>query len=221
MKDFVIAIDGKSASGKGTLAKKLAKYFKCKFLPTGNLYRLVALKLLEQNIDIVNFVKNKKEITTIVKSLDFSLLYSDKLNNTRIAEIASQIAREELIRKELNKIQFAWIKNNKVAILEGRDIGTVICPQAEVKLYLTASAEARAKRRMLQYQDEGKTDQTYQQILANLIARDLQDERRKNSPLRMAEDAVLIDSSNITSEVVYAQAMKIIKEKIALLKQSH
>lgn len=212
MKKFVIAIDGESASGKGTLAGKLAKHLHCDYLPTGNLYRLVAAKLIES---VLEPETEREKVQELIDNLDLSLIYSKKLNREDIAKMASQIAKLSWIREELNKIQYKWIKEHKISILEGRDIGTVICPNAEVKLYLTASNEARARRRLMQYRcTDKKQNITYEEILYDLEVRDQQDSTRINAPLKKAEDAVLIDSSHLTINEVFEQAIAIISKRI-------
>jgi len=212
MKNFVIAIDGQSASGKGTLATRISQHFRCKYLPTGNLYRLVAYKVYQNNLNPKS-LEDPKILDELLVNFDLFLLYSDKLNNENIALIASKISQNQELRKRLNQIQFDWVKNNKVAILEGRDIGTVICPKADVKFYLKAHPEERAKRRMIQYQRQGSMGYTQNEILADIRERDYQDSHRENSPLKPADDSHVIDTTKLSSDQVYEEAMRIILKK--------
>ena len=214
-----IAIDGPSAAGKSTVAKELAKRLGYTHLDTGSMYRAVAYITKEANIKIddeekiVNLINmsnieisndnhitvNGKDITEIIRSNEVSMAASDvsKLKRVREALVAMQ-------RK---------IASQKGYILDGRDIGTVVLNDAEVKIYLIASAETRAQRRVLQNKEKG-IPYDYEQILEDIKKRDYQDIHRKESPLKKAEDAIEIDSSDMTQEEVILEILDIINKRI-------
>ena len=214
-----IAIDGPSAAGKSTVAKELAKRLGYTHLDTGSMYRAVAYITKEANIKIddeekiVNLINmsnieisndnhitvNGKDITEIIRSNEVSMAASDvsKLKRVREALVAMQ-------RK---------IASQKGYILDGRDIGTVVLKDAEVKIYLIASAETRAQRRVLQNKEKG-IPYDYEQILEDIKKRDYQDIHRKESPLKKAEDAIEIDSSDMTQEEVILEILDIINKRI-------
>ncbi|MGN1054263.1 MAG: (d)CMP kinase [Erysipelotrichaceae bacterium] len=214
-----IAIDGPSAAGKSTVAKELAKRLGYTHLDTGSMYRAVAYITKEANIKIddeekiVNLINmsnieisndnhitvNGKDITEIIRSNEISMAASDvsKLKRVREALVAMQ-------RK---------IASQKGYILDGRDIGTVVLNDAEVKIYLIASAETRAQRRVLQNKEKG-IPYDYEQILEDIKKRDYQDIHRKESPLKKAEDAIEIDSSDMTQEEVILEILDIINKRI-------
>jgi cytidylate kinase len=208
--NFVIAIDGFSASGKGTLAKLLANYFGCKYLSTGNLYRLVAKEVINQNVSIddVNMVV---KIAENINLDDLELDLSDNI----IANVASKVAQNLSLRKTLSIIQKSWVDSQEIAIIEGRDIGTVICPDADVKLFMTASIDARAHRRYIELQK--KISQiTYEDVYNDLRARDQRDQSREISPLIQAEDAFVLDSTNMSIDNVLESALSIIRNKLTI-----
>ena len=214
-----IAIDGPSAAGKSTVAKELAKRLGYTHLDTGSMYRAVAYITKEANIKIddeekiVNLINmsnieisndnhitvNGKDITEIIRSNEISMAASDvsKLKRVREALVAMQ-------RK---------IASQKGYILDGRDIGTVVLKDAEVKIYLIASAETRAQRRVLQNKEKG-IPYDYEQILEDIKKRDYQDIHSKESPLKKAEDAIEIDSSDMTQEEVILEILDIINKRI-------
>ncbi len=210
MSNFIIAIDGVSASGKGTLAKLLANHFGCKYLSTGNLYRLVARDVISQNIDISSIDK----IIEVGQNINLDDLESD-LSDGEIANVASKVAQISSLRKILNIIQRNWVKGHKIAIIEGRDIGTVIFPDADVKLFMTASLDARAKRRYTELQK--KSNQVvYEEVYEDLRARDQRDQSREISPLVQADDAFVIDSTNMSIEDVLENALSFIRNKLTI-----
>lgn len=212
-------IDGPSAAGKSTVAKELAKRLGYTHLDTGSMYRAVAYITKEANIKIddeekiVNLINmsnieisndnhitvNGKDITEIIRSNEISMAASDvsKLKRVREALVAMQ-------RK---------IASQKGYILDGRDIGTVVLKDAEVKIYLIASAETRAQRRVLQNKEKG-IPYDYEQILEDIKKRDYQDIHRKESPLKKAEDAIELDSSDMTQEEVILEILDIINKRI-------
>lgn len=209
---IVIAIDGVSGSGKGKLASELASHYKCEFLPTGNLYRIVAKHCIERNIDI-----SKDDILVgIVSGINSKDLYSDKLHDERISDMASKISTNPSLRAALNKFQIDWISNRAFCIVEGRDIGTKICPDADVKLYLSADAKIRAKRRCADLNNAGISFNE-QGVYESLIERDSRDMNRIVSPLKPAKDSYSIDTTNIGVEEMVLRAINIIEKKLTIL----
>ena len=202
----IVAIDGPTASGKGTLAKKIASHFSLPYLNTGGLYRSVALYLYKNNL--VDFT-DENEIINILDKVDFSDLENEELYTENIGFIASKVAPIQEVRKFLFDFQRNFALQPSGAVLDGRDIGTVICPEARFKFYVTASVEERARRRFKEMQSKGK-DTTYETILQQLVDRDKQDSQRKNSPLKMAEDAIEIDTTNLNKDEAFGEVLKYI-----------
>lgn len=208
-KNFIIAIDGCSAVGKGTLAQKLAKFFHCDFLPTGNLYRLLAKAALEASLNL----EDTDAVLRLVPSLDLANLNTLVLSDSAIAKAASLIATAPKVREALNQIQRDWVAKQKIAIIEGRDIGIKICPDANIKFFLTASVEARALRRFRELQSLGK-DVILSDVEEQLVERDRRDSERSASPLLKAEDAIEVDSTNMSADEVFNFVLYRIKEKM-------
>ena len=208
-KPFVITIDGPAASGKGSLAKKLAAHLGYDFLDTGALYRRVALKCIENSIK----PNENDKIIAISAELSRNLheQYDDNaLRNDKVGDFASICAQIPEVRANLDDFQRNFSKNaEKGAVLDGRDIGTVICPNADVKLFVTASTEIRAKRRSLELQLRGITV-TNPQVLAEMQERDLRDKPRLDEHLTPDHDAYVIDTSDMTPNTVMDAALKII-----------
>lgn len=202
----IIAIDGPTASGKGTLAKKIAEHFNLPYLNTGGLYRSVALYLYKNNL--VNFT-NEDDVINILNKVDFSNLENEELYTENIGFIASKIAVIQKVRDFLYDFQRQFALQDSGAVLDGRDIGTVICPEANFKFYITASTEERAKRRFNEMQLKGKNT-TYEEILKQLTERDKKDKERVNSPLKKAEDAIEIDTTKLNKEEVFNNVIKYI-----------
>lgn len=206
---MIIAIDGPAASGKGSLAKKLANHLEYAFLDTGALYRRVALKAIEQNIDF----NDKAAIIGCAKALNDELGqdYDDSaLRNDKVGSMASKIAQIQEVRAQLIDFQRNFAKSApKGAVLDGRDIGTVICPNADIKLYVTASVEKRAERREKELHSRG-IDVTNPQVLAEMQERDKRDSGRLNEHLTPDNNAVIIDTSDMTPQEVFDEALKII-----------
>ncbi len=210
---LLIAIDGPSASGKGTVAKKLASHFNLPYLNTGALYRLMALRALQQNLDLNNF---ENHIDNLVANISEDELENDELFTEETGSAASIIAKNTNLRQKIFDFQRQFAlngkKNHNGAVLDGRDITTVICPDADFKFYITADVEIRAKRRFDQLKLQGKIVE-YQEILAQLKKRDETDSNRKDSPLMIAKDAVIIDNGNLTIEEGFAKILGIIKNE--------
>jgi len=208
-KKIIIAIDGPAASGKGSLAKKLATHFGYDFLDTGALYRRVALKCIE------NDIKSNENDKIIAISAELSQNLQDKyddnaLRNDKVGDFASKVAQISEVRTNLEDFQRSFAKNAlKGAVLDGRDIGTVICPDADIKLFITASTEKRAQRRTLELQSRG-INVTNAQVLAEMQERDARDKPRLDEHLTPDHDAHVIDTSDMTPNTVMDAALDII-----------
>ncbi|UWS78978.1 (d)CMP kinase [Phaeobacter sp. G2] len=193
---FTIAIDGPAAAGKGTISKAVAAELGLGHLDTGLLYRAVGVKTLE-GIPAI----------TAAQGLTSKDLQRDDLRGPEAAQAASKVAVIAEVRAALVDFQRAFARRAGGAVLDGRDIGTVICPYAEVKLFVTASAEVRAQRRFLELSAKGKA-QTLEEVLADVKARDERDMNRAEAPLRPAEDAVVIDTSALSIKEAIAKALQ-------------
>ena len=187
---FIIAVDGTAASGKGTLAEKLAAHYKFDYLDTGKIYRTAGFHALQQNIDFQNI----SAILECIKSLDFSEMTALELDTEEIGRAASQLGAIPEVREALNKAQRDFAIGKNGIIVDGRDIGTIIFPNADIKLYVTATPEIRAERRFKQLQNLGK-EVIYDDVLRDLRERDERDSNRKVAPLKPALDALHIDST--------------------------
>ena len=196
---FTIAIDGPAAAGKGTLARALAAHYGMAYLDTGLLYRAVGAGVLGGG-----------EAVAVAQALDPSDLENDALRTQGVAEAASQVAAIPQVRAALTAFQRQFARRDGGAVLDGRDIGTVICPEAEVKLFVTASPETRAERRYLELTARGEPADRAA-ILAEVIARDARDTGRADAPLRAAEDATIIDTSELTAAAALAEAIAIVE----------
>mgnify|MGYP006287657847 CR=1 FL=1 len=216
----VIAIDGPAGAGKSTIARKLAKKINFKYLDTGAMYRAVTYYILSNNISI----DNKKDITRAAQNMDISFSSPDKegiphilVNNKDITkeirkpeinENVSKIAKIKGVRKALVKKQRKIAKNKKI-IMDGRDIGTRVLPEAEYKFYITASLEERSKRR---FQEIENKNITLKKVRRNLKRRDQIDKNRKHSPLKKAKDAICIDTTKMSICEVLKKILSIIEK---------
>ena len=197
-KPLIIAIDGPSASGKGTLAKMLAAHFNLPYLNTGALYRLLALRVIEQKIDQENVEK-------LVENIFEKDLENEKLFSEDVGAVASVIAKNPKIRAALFNFQRNFAKSKEGSVLDGRDTTTVICPDADYKFFVTADVEIRAKRRFNQLKMTA-----YEEILAQLKKRDENDFNRQDAPLKIASDAHIINNGNLSIEEGFQKILKII-----------
>lgn len=198
MSNFIIALDGPSGSGKSTIANILAKKLKISYLNTGSMYRAVTLFFLENNIK-----KSDKIDMDLLRKINIDIKgdkvflnekdVSDKIRNKEVTENVSWVSSLFLVRKYLVDMQ-RKISQNKSIILDGRDIGTVVFPNAKYKFFLVASSEVRAKRRY----EQNEIDKPLEEIQKDIEKRDYLDSHREISPLKKAEDAIEIDSSNLT-----------------------
>lgn len=198
---FKVAIDGPAAAGKGTISKALAKRFGFAHLDTGLLYRAVGLKVL-----------NGEPAIDAALSLSPDDLTSDKLRTAEVAQQASKVAIIPEVRAALVAFQKDFSNRGEGAVLDGRDIGTIICPNADVKLYVMASAEVRAKRRFDELTSKG-AETSFEKVLGDVIERDMRDTTRADAPLRAAADAIVIDTSNLSIEAAIQTACEVVQAK--------
>ncbi|SMO88370.1 (d)CMP kinase [Ruegeria faecimaris] len=196
---FTIAIDGPAAAGKGTISNAVAAHFGFAHLDTGLLYRAVGRRTLE-GADPVSAAQ-----TLTAEDLD-----QGDLRTAEIAQAASKVAVIPEVRAALVDFQRAFARRAGGAVLDGRDIGTVICPRAEVKLFVTASAEVRAERRFLELDAKGH-EVTRSQVLADVRERDARDAERSTAPMKPAEDAVILDTSDLSIDAALARAIEVIE----------
>lgn len=198
---FTVAIDGPAAAGKGTISKAVAAHFGFAHLDTGLLYRAVAAKVLAGADPVV-----------AARALDPVDLEDDALRTPAVAQAASEVAVMPDVRSALEAFQREFARKGSGAVLDGRDIGTVICPAAEVKIFVTASPECRAERRFQELKGKGM-DITFATVLADVKARDDRDRNRAAAPLVPAADAVMLDTSDLSIDAAVARAIEIISAR--------
>jgi CMP/dCMP kinase len=203
---MIIAIDGPAASGKGTIARRVATHYRLPHLDTGLIYRAVAAALIAEDRDLYD----EAAAVAAARGLGLTDFDDATLRTRQMGEGASVVAAMPGVRAALVEAQRAFAARPGGAVLDGRDIGTVICPEAEVKIFVTASPAARAQRRALELVQRGeKAD--YQAILADILRRDDRDSSRAAAPLRPAEDAVMLDTTHLGIDAASAEAMRIIE----------
>ena len=207
---LVIAVDGPAASGKGTLARRLAAHYGLPCLDTGLLYRMVARAMLDAGHDI----DDAQAATGIVASFDQDAFPEERLRGREIGEAASVVAAMPAVRAGLLERQRRFAAQPGGAVLDGRDIGTVICPDATAKLFVTATPEVRAARRYKELTGRGEAV-TQDAILADIRRRDARDSGRSDAPLKAAEDAILLDTSALGIDEVLAAAIRIVESRRA------
>ena len=205
----MIAVDGPAASGKGTIARALAKYFDLPHMDTGLLYRAVALNLWRWGGDPAS------EFEALRACDELNLDSGDpELRSEPVSKIASSVSAYPSVRAALLKRQQDFARQPDGAVLDGRDIGTVIAPEADVKLFVTASAEVRAERRMKELHGRG-INVHFEEVLADIRARDERDSTRAVAPLKQAPDALLLDTSQLTVDQVIAEAVRLVEGQLA------
>jgi len=212
---FTVAIDGPAAAGKGTISKAVAAHFGFAHLDTGLLYRGVGKKALAYSR--TSYYPEVAE--QLARELTADDLKADDLRTAEVAQAASKVAVIPEVRAVLLDFQRDFAKRDGGAVLDGRDIGTVICPDANVKLFVTASAEVRAYRRFLELSGKGE-DVTFKGVLADVVARDTRDRERSSAPLIAADDAILIDTSKMSIEEAVQTAITKVDASYVLLGQS-
>jgi len=205
----IIAVDGPAASGKGTIARALARHLRLPHMDTGLLYRAVALNLWRWGGDPAS------EFEALRACDDVGFDHDDpELRSEPVSMIASVISSYPSVRSALLKRQQDFARQPGGAVLDGRDIGTVIAPEAAVKLFVTASPEVRAERRLRELQGRGMTSH-YEEVLADIRARDARDSGREVAPLRPAKDALLLDTSKLKPQEAIAEALRLAEERLA------
>ena len=192
---FTVAIDGPAAAGKGTISRAVAAHFGMAHLDTGLLYRATGLRVMAG-----------EDPVAAARALRAADLRAEGLRTPEVAEAASRIAALPSVRAALVEFQRDFARREGGAVLDGRDIGTVICPRSDVKLFVTARADIRARRRFDELCALGHAD-TYEEVLADVEARDLRDRERADAPLRPARDAVALDTSELSIEAAVARAV--------------
>jgi CMP/dCMP kinase len=207
--NLVIALDGPAASGKGTLARRLAAHYHLPHLDTGLTYRALAKSLMDQGLSLVD----EASAVSAARQISLDRLDRDVLAAHQIGEGASKVAVIPSVRRILVDKQRDFANQPGGAVLDGRDIGTVVCPNALVKLYVTASSGVRAKRRFDEEQMRNG-DADYEAILEDIERRDARDAGRTDSPLKPADDAHLLDTSTMDIETAFRAAVSIIDQKL-------
>lgn len=226
MKKIIVAIDGFSSCGKSTMAKALAKYAGYLYVDTGAMYRAVALYGLEKKyitpdgidehallsdldkIEITFLVMSDGSQHTILNGIDVE----SKIRTLEVANAASKVSAIGFVRRAMVRLQ-QEMGVEKGIVMDGRDIGTVVFPNAELKIFVTASVEVRAKRRYLELVNKGE-DAKYDDVIANVKERDYRDTHRQESPLRQAEDALLLDNSELTEKEQFDVILQWFKDKV-------
>ncbi len=208
---IIIAIDGPAAAGKGTLARRLASHLDYAYLDTGALYRGVAHLVLQQNGD----PQNEADAVKAARALDPLSIDAKAIRTAQVGAAAAKVAAIAQVRAEILDLQRRFAQQppgGRGAVIDGRDIGTVVCPQADVKIFVTARPEIRAHRRWLELKEKDPT-LLEADILADLRQRDKLDEERPIAPLKQAEDALLLDTSELAIEEAFEMALALIKSK--------
>ncbi|MGD9802586.1 MAG: (d)CMP kinase [Hyphomicrobiaceae bacterium] len=205
---MIIAIDGPAASGKGTLAKRIAAHFGYACLDTGLLYRAVARDLLASGRSL----EDAAAAEWAAKSLDAKTLDDPGLRLPGVGEAASVAARIPAVRSALLAFQRDFAAQEPGAVLDGRDIGTVVCPDAEVKLFIVADVEVRARRRYEELKKRGEPV-TYEGVLATIKGRDARDAGRADAPMTVAPDAIVLDTTGLDADAAFDEALALIRAK--------
>jgi cytidylate kinase len=207
---MIIAIDGPTASGKGTVAAGVAKHYGLKRLDTGSLYRAVGLAVLDAGGD----PRDEKAAVAAAQALDLDAIDEKRIRSSDAGLAASHVANIPAVRVVLRKAQRAFADDPKGAVMDGRDIGTVICPDATVKLYVTADPDVRTQRRLSELRGRGETIE-FEALKAQIAERDERDMTRKDSPLVKAPDAVLLDTTHLSIEGAVEAACRIVDKALA------
>ena len=209
---MIIAIDGPAAAGKGTLAKSLSKHLDFAYMDTGLLYRAIGKRALDEGIDLTK----SNTAAIIAKSLQLKDLRVEGLRTEKVGQAASKLSAYQSVRSELLVLQRKFAKTppegKKGAILDGRDIGTIVCPYAQVKIFITASNEVRARRRLKELQDRG-SKAIYARVLEGMMERDARDRERSVAPLEPAKDASVLDTSGLSKSEVFELALDIVASR--------
>jgi cytidylate kinase len=204
---MIIAIDGPAAAGKGTLAARLAAHYRLPYLDTGLLYRGVARIMADRGLD----VDDPAAAANVAAGLDPTHLDDPRLRGHDAGELASLVAVHPGVRAALLAFQQRFARQPAGAVLDGRDIGTAVCPDADVKIYVTASPQVRAQRRTAELSAKGRAV-TFERILAEIRGRDARDAGRLSAPLALAKDAIVLDTTGLNPDGAFAAALAIIEK---------
>lgn len=207
---MIIAVDGPTASGKGTVAKNLAEHYGLKRLDTGSLYRAVGLAVL----DVGGDPSNVRAAVTAAEALDLGAIDESRIRSSAAGLAASKVAVIPEVREVLRRSQKVFASDPVGAVLDGRDIGTVICPDADVKLFVTASLAERTRRRLAELRGRGEQI-SFEELQAQIAERDERDMTRKDSPLYQAADAHLLDTTDLSIAAAAQAAYAIVDRVIA------
>ena len=205
---MVIAIDGPAASGKGTLARRLARHLGRPHLDTGLLYRAVAREVMDRG----ETLSDPAAASRAAAALNTAILDDQRLRSREMGEAASIVSAFAPVRETLLAFQRRFAEQEGGAVLDGRDIGTVVCTGADIKLYVTASPEERARRRQRELALAGEPAE-FDAVLAEIQRRDARDKGRPNAPLRMADDAILLDTTELDADAAFARALAIVESR--------
>jgi cytidylate kinase len=205
---MIIAVDGPLASGKGTIARALSAKFGLPYLDTGSLYRATAVAVLDAGADPLD----EDAAEAAARSLDVTTIDEARIRTAEAGAAASKVAAQPRVRQALLEVQRAFAGQPGGAILDGRDIGTVICPDAEVKLYVVADAEVRARRRWEELTAKGQQI-SYDEMLAQTRERDARDAARADAPMKPADDAILLDTSSLSIGAAVDAAVEIVESR--------
>lgn len=225
MKKLIVAIDGPAGAGKSTVAKRLAQELGYTYIDTGAMYRAFAWKVMQERIDL----GDKKVLRRVLKETKIDLKkeddrlrvildgsdVTDRIRTPELSQMASKVSMLKAVRERMVELQRAMGRAGGV-VAEGRDIGTVVFPKAEVKVYLDAGSRERARRRFEEMKGEGK-EMSFKETLEEMDERDRRDQERELAPLRKAEDAVVIDSTQLDVEAVTEKIMREIKNKMSAI----
>jgi cytidylate kinase len=205
---MIIAVDGPLASGKGTIARALSAHFGLPYLDTGTLYRATGVAVQDAGIS----TDDAEACAGIARSLNISAIDENRIRTAEAGAMASRVASIPQVRQALFELQRGFAGQPGGAILDGRDIGTVICPDADVKIYVTADAETRARRRWSELTAKGET-LSFEQMLEQTRERDRRDTERADAPMRPADDATLLDTSSLSIDAAVTAAIEIVEKR--------
>ncbi|MDG1416734.1 MAG: (d)CMP kinase [Maricaulis sp.] len=203
---MIIAVDGPLASGKGTISRAISQHLGIPYLDTGSLYRATGLALIDAKADPTDADRAGE----LAANLDIDAIDETRIRTAEAGLVASKIAALPQVRDALFKLQRDFALQPGGAVLDGRDIGTVICPDADVKIYVVADAETRARRRWKELVAKGQ-DISYENMLAQTLERDARDANRTDAPMRAADDATLLDTSTLSIDAAVAEAVRLVE----------